>query len=295
MYAVAGGHARTTLLGPWQPSCQLMTRDNHKEKVRELYDRISPYTQELWGVHLHHGYWISGEETKETAQIQLIEHLVQAAGLGSGCRVLDVGCGYGGSSFYLAKNYGADVTGITISPVQVEMARKAAANDGLNVKFIEMDAEKMEFDEPFDVVWTIESVSHYPNKGRFFALAAQCLKPGATLALIDWFKKENLAPNEHKKFIQPIEKGMFVELDTMEDYAGMLGTRGFQVVSNEVLNKNCSKSWDLGLDILKNKSLWRIAAENGTQFVDFLRAFRAMRAGFASGSFVYGLMVAKRI
>jgi tocopherol O-methyltransferase len=272
-----------------------MTRYNDKEKVREFYDRISPYSHDLWGMHLHHGYWISGEETKERAQIQLIEHLARLADLAPGRKILDVGCGLGGSSIYLAKNYDADATGITISPIQVEMARKAAARDGVNAKFILMDAEKMEFDEPFDVVWSVESISHYPHRERFFASAAQCLKPGGTLAIIDWFKKEHLAQHEYKKFIQPIEKGMFVELDTMEDYAGFLGANGFQIAGNEVLNKNCSKTWDLGLDLLKNKSLWRIAAKNGRQFVDFLRAFRAMRAGFASGNFVYGLLIAKRI
>ncbi|HEV1994061.1 MAG TPA: class I SAM-dependent methyltransferase [Candidatus Acidoferrum sp.] len=272
-----------------------MTRYNDKQKVRQFYDRVSPYSQNLWGMHLHHGYWISGEETKEKAQIQLVEHLADLIGLGPGSKILDVGCGYGGSSIHLAKNYDADATGITISPIQVEMARKAAALDGVNAKFILMDAEKMEFDESFDVVWSVESISHYPHKEKFFASAAQCLKSGGTLAIIDWFKKEQLTQREYKKFIQPIEKGMLVELDAMEDYAVLLRTNGFHVVRDEVLSKNCSKTWDLCLDMLKNKALWRLAAENGSEFVDFLLAFRAMRAGFASGNFVYGLVIAKRI
>jgi tocopherol O-methyltransferase len=272
-----------------------MTRHNDKKKVRDFYDRVSPYSQELWGMHLHHGYWISGKETKEKAQIQLVEHLAQAAGLRRGGRILDVGCGFGGSTIYLGRNYEADATGITISPIQVEMARKEAAIDGVKAKFLLMDAEEMKFEEPFDVVWSIESISHYPQKGRFFASAAQCLKSQGTLAIIDWFKKEELTKREYEKFIQPIEKGMLVELDTMEDYTALVRSNGFQAVRSEVLNENCSKTWDLCLDMLKNKSLWRIAAENGSEFVSFLRAFRAMRAGFASGNFVYGLIVAKRI
>jgi tocopherol O-methyltransferase len=272
-----------------------MTRYNDKEKIRDLYDRVSPYTQDLWGMHLHHGYWMTGKETKESAQIQLVEHLARLASLAPGHKILDVGCGFGGSSIYLAKSYDADATGITISPVQVEMARKAAASDGVNAKFILMDAEKMKFDESFDVVWSVESISHYPHKESFFASAAQCLKPGGTLAVIDWFKKERLAQHEYKKFTQPIEKGMLVELDTMEDYAAILRPNGLQVTHREILNKHCSKTWDLCLDILKKKSLWRLAAQNGPMFVAFLRAFRAMRAGFASGNFVYGLLIAKRI
>ncbi len=272
-----------------------MTRYNDKERVRDHYDRASPYYQNLWGMHLHHGYWISGEETKEKAQIQLVEHLARVAGLGSGCRILDVGCGFGGSAIFLARNFEADATGITISPIQVEMARKAASAEDVNAKFILMDAEEMKFDERFDVVWSIESIAHYPHKERFFASAAQCLKSRGTLAITDWFKKERLTQREYQKFIQPIEKSMLVELDNIEDYTAFLRSNGFQVTHQEILNKNCAKTWDLCLDMLRNKALWRIAAENGSEFVDFLRGFRAMRAGFASGNFVYGLLIAKRI
>src|SRR5712691_7504351 len=127
-----------------------MTRYNDKEKVKDFYDRVSLHSQDLWGVHLHHGYWISGEETKESAQIQLVEHLAHLAGLRRGSKILDVGCGSGASSIYLARNYQADPTGITISPIQVEMARKAAAIEGVNAKFILMDAEEMKFEESFD-------------------------------------------------------------------------------------------------------------------------------------------------
>jgi SAM-dependent methyltransferase len=158
-----------------------------------------------------------------------------------------------------------------------------------------MDAEEMKFGETFDVVWSVESISHYPRKGKFFASAAQCLESGGTLAITDWFKKGRLTEREYGKFIRPIEKGMLVELDTMEDYAELLRSNGFQVVHSEILNKNCSKSWDLGLDILKNRALWQIAAEYGSEVINFLRAFRAMKAGFASGNFIYGLIVAKKI
>ena len=271
------------------------TRYNDKEKVRDHYDRTSPYYRELWGEHLHHGYWVSGEESKEQAQVQLVEHLAHLAALVPGRKILDVGCGFGASSIYLAKKYGAKATGITISPVQVEMARKAAASADVNAKFVLMDAEDMKFDQTFDVVWSIESISHYPQKQKFFASVAQCLESGGTLALTDWFKKEQLSEREHKKFIEPIEKGMLVELDTMQDYATFVKSNCMSVIYSEILNKNCAKTWDLCLDIVKKKELWQAAAENGSMFVDFLQAFSAIRAGFASGDFVYGLIVAKRL
>ena len=202
-----------------------------------------------------------------------------------------MGCGFGASGIYLAKKYGAKATEITTSPAQVEMARKAAAADGgVKAKFVLMDAEDMKFDQTFDVAWSIESISHYPQKQKFFASVAQCLESGGTLALTDWFKKEQLGEPEHKKFIEPIEKGMLVELDTMQDYATFVKSNCMRVIYSEILNKNRAKTWDLCLDIVKKKDLWQVAAENGSMFVDFLQAFSAMRAGFASGNFVYGLI-----
>jgi len=268
-------------------------RVNEKHKIIEHYDFASPYYRLLWGEHIHHGYWVRGDESKETAQIQLIEHLAQLANIKAGLRVLDIGCGFGGSSVYLAKKYGASVTGITISPVQVQMAKEAAAKTKVDASFLLMDAEEMQFAQPFDVLWSVESISHYQNPRQFFASAVKFLKPGGCFALTDWFQKEGLSAAEKKKFIEPIEKGMMVELRGMNDYSDFLVFSGLQVVHRQDLTLNCAKSWDIGMDIIKDRTFWTLAAKLGTGFVTYLKAFRAMRAGFATGNFVCGLFVAK--
>jgi tocopherol O-methyltransferase len=270
-----------------------MPRSNDKHKIIEHYDFVSPYYRSLWGEHLHHGYWIRGDESKEKAQVQLIEHLAQLANVKPGADILDIGCGFGASSLYLAKNYNAAATGITISPVQVEMATKEAAKEQLDAKFLEMDAEAMNFKKQFDVLWSVECISHLQNREGFFASTAKLLKPGGTFAIIDWFKKDNLTRAETKKFIAPIEKGMLVELQIMDDYEHFLTSNGLQIMHREILNKHCAKTWALCLDIIKDKAFWALAVKQGAEFVHYLQAFQAMRAGFASGNFVYGLFVAQ--
>ena len=272
-----------------------MIRHNDKEKVQEFYDFVSPFFQSFWGEHLHHGYWIHGDETRQMAQMQLVEHLAKTAKIRPGLQILDIGCGIGGSSIYLAKHYQATATGITISPIQVEMATQAAAEGGVNAKFRLMDAEAMKFDRLFDLVWSVESVSHYQEIPKFFTAVAKLLQPNGTLALIDWFKKENLDEKQYKKEILPIEKGMLVELGTIQDYQKMMRASGLEIFTSEVMNKNCEKTWKLGADIIKNKMLWKLAAKNGSMFVDFLRAFRAMKSGFSTGNFVYGLIIARKV
>lgn len=272
-----------------------MPRSNDKHKIVEHYDMVSPYYRALWGEHLHHGYWIRGDESKEKAQIQLIEHLAQLANVKPGADILDIGCGFGASGLYLAKHYNAVVTGITISAVQVDMAIQAAAKEQVDAKFLLMDAEAMDFQKQFDVLWSIESISHYQDRQGFFASAAKLLRPGGSFAVIDWFKKENLTPTETRKYIEPIEKGMFVELQEMAQYEEFLMANGLQITRQEILNENCAKTWDLGVDIIKDKRFWALAAKLGKHFVSYLKTFQAMRAGFASGNFVYGLLVATAI
>jgi tocopherol O-methyltransferase len=270
-----------------------MPRSNDQHKIVEHYDLISPYYRSLWGEHLHHGYWIRGDESKEKAQIQLIEHLAQLAGIKPGSDILDIGCGFGATSLYLAKNYNAAATGINNSPVQVQMAIKAAAGQQLDAKFLLMDAQAMSFQKQFDVLWSVESISHYQHLKEFFASAAKLLKPGGVFAITDWFKKENLTLAETRKLIDPIDKGMMVELQTMDDYEHFLTSSDLQIVHREILNKNCAKTWDLALDIIRDKAFWELAAKLGTEFVSFLKAFRAMRDGIASGNVAYGLFVAR--
>jgi tocopherol O-methyltransferase len=267
---------------------------NDKQTIRKHYDVVSPYYQSLWGEHIHHGYWIRGDETKEQAQLQLIEHLAQIAGIPPGCTILDSGCGFGSTAIYLAKKFGAKVTGITISPVQVEMANRAARLERADAKFLLMDAEDMKFDQKFDLIWSTESVSHYQDVPKFFASAARFLKPAGILAITDWFKKERLKAAENKKFIHPIEKSMMVELHTMREYEEWMRANGLNVAAQEILNAKCAKTWDVCLEIIKKREFWGLAAKKGAEFVRFLRGFSAMRAGFASGNFVYGLLVAKK-
>jgi tocopherol O-methyltransferase len=271
-----------------------MTRSNDKSKIVEHYEIVSQYYKSLWGDHIHHGYWVHGNETKEQAQELLIEHLAGLAGIKPGSRLLDIGCGFGGSSLFLARTMGVSAVGITISPVQVRMANEAAAQQGLDAHFNLMDAEEPHFDECFDVLWSVESISHYHNRSRFFGRALPYLKAGGTFALTDWFKRPGLSDRETRRFIRPIERSMFVELDTMNDYQNYLEASSCQIVHREILNEHCARSWDVGLDIIKEKAFWKVAMLHGPDFVKNLRGFQAMRDGFASGSFVYGLFVAKQ-
>lgn len=271
-----------------------MPNYNNRQKIIEHYDLASPYYRELWGEHLHHGYWTTGSESKEEAQLALTIHLAEAAQIRAGTSILDVGCGFGGSSIYLTTNYQAAVTGITISATQAAMAQQAAERASVAARFLVMDADTITLPDKFDVVWCIEAISHFANKAGFFTQTAALLKPAGTLALIDWFKQEHLSAAQHQADIAPIERGMLVELKTISEYSEMIRASGLGIIRTSDLTAHCARTWDITVNLIKNPTLWRLAHSQSVEFVRFLRSFKSMRRGFASGSFVYGMIIARK-
>jgi len=102
-----------------------------------------------------------------------------------GARILDAGCGIGGSAIWLARTFGAFVTGITPVESQVERARRIAGELGVadRVQFMEQDYTCTTFpDASFDVVWAMESVCHAADKGPSIGKPGVCCGLVAALA-----------------------------------------------------------------------------------------------------------------
>ena len=151
--------------------------------------------ERLWGEHIHLGFYPSGKKNFDfrKAKVQFVHELVKWSGLDKlpkGSRILDVGCGIGGSSRILAKYYGFNVTGITISPAQVKRARELTPF-GLNCNFQIMDAMDLEFEDgSFDGVWSVEAGAHMYDKTKFADEMLRTLRPGGYLALADWNSRD---------------------------------------------------------------------------------------------------------
>ena len=114
--------------------------------------------------------------------------LARAAGLDATKRVLDVGCGVGGTSRCLAKEFGCHVTGIDLTDEYCRAASMLSARIGLAhlVDFRQGDATELPFnDQAFDVVWTEHAAMNIPDKTRLYKEMHRVLKPGGNLAIYD--------------------------------------------------------------------------------------------------------------
>jgi SAM-dependent methyltransferase len=116
--------------------------------------------------------------------------LAARARLSPGLRVLDVGCGLGGSARYLAGEHGCRVTGIDLTHEYVEAATALARLVGLDslVEFRRSGALELPFaDGAFDVVWTEHVQMNVADKRAFYRELARVLAPGGRLAFHDVF------------------------------------------------------------------------------------------------------------
>ena len=151
--------------------------------------------ERLWGEHIHLGFYPKGKNNIDfrKAKVQFVHELVSWSGLNKlprGSRILDVGCGIGGSSRILAKYYGFNVTGITISPAQVKRAKELTPKE-LNCNFQVMDALNLSFNEgTFDGIWSVEAGAHMNDKTKFADEMLRTLRPGGYLAIADWNSRD---------------------------------------------------------------------------------------------------------
>ena len=156
-----------------------------KSSIRSHYQLGTLFYRLLWGPHIHHGLW-SGDESASVAQCQLTDTLADLAEIKSSDKLVDIGCGMGGSSIRLAKLRGVDATGVTLSPVQARWAAMSSRFKRVSsqTRFMAQDAETVEFNaESFDIVWSVECTEHLFDKPEFFRRAAQWLRPGGRMAI----------------------------------------------------------------------------------------------------------------
>ena len=190
------------------------SQPNDKQKIIKHYDVISPYYRSLWGEHIHHGYWIWGDESKEKAQLRLIEHLPQSRQCEAAFRC---------SRYWLRHRCQQPPSGQNVS--RERNWNNDFRSSGGNSKESRSGRARRQSEIPVDGRRGNdfpESVRSSLVCGIHFALRAArgvfrlCCEVAEARRKrwqsSSWFKKDNLTPFQIRKFIDPIEKGMLAKL-----------------------------------------------------------------------------------
>jgi cyclopropane fatty-acyl-phospholipid synthase-like methyltransferase len=210
-----------------EPQLGRATRQDLR-RIREYYEQTWHDYRFLWlspsNYAIHFGYWDRFTRSHADALLGLNAALASWIGIRPGARILDAGCGVGGSSIWLARRFGAVVVGITPVASQVHRARRIAVEQGVadQVWFAEEDYTHTSFaDASFDVIWAVESVCHAVDKQAFYREAHRLLRPGGRLGMVEYMRVARPLPDDGEALLQNWLSGWAIpDLATAEEHRG---------------------------------------------------------------------------
>lgn len=213
---------------------------NAKERVIKYYNDCTWEYRFGWAtdsLSIHYGFWDSDIKKHSESLIKMNQFLADKVKIKSKDKVLDTGCGIGGSSIWIAKNFGANVIGINICQKQIDLARNFARERGVEnlVKFYNRDFADTKFPkESFNVVWAIESVCYAKSKKDFLSEAWRILKRGGRIIIADGFQKKERFSDSEQKIVNELFKGWavpnFPKIKEFENYLKFLRFKNIEFI-----------------------------------------------------------------
>ena len=283
--------------------------NNLDRNIREFYDASSGLWEQIWGEHMHHGYYGRNGNYKldrRQAQIELVEELLRWSDCNNNNppeNAIDVGCGIGGSTLHLAQKFGCNATGITLSPVQASRAKERAQEAGLDnkVKFEVANALDMPFaDNSFDLVWSLESGEHMPDKEKFIAECYRVLKPGGKMIFATWCHREtdSLAGDLTKSEVAHLKEIYRVYclpyVISLSEYREIATECGFTNIKADDWSTAVAPFWNVVIDSAITPQAIVGLVKAGWQTIQGALSLNLMSRGYDRGLIRFGLISATK-
>jgi cyclopropane fatty-acyl-phospholipid synthase-like methyltransferase len=212
--------------------------------IARYYDSNTRYFQ-AWGgsgdvAAIHRAIYAPGVTSADAAFNYLNRCVGEAIHpcIDNGGQVLDLGCGVGGTTTWLARTMAVNVTGITISPIQQKLAIERAQQIGVQplCRFIEADFEKLPELPLMDAAFAIESFVHAHSADSFFAMACAKLRKGGRLVICDDFLSPDLPP-QAAFWIRRFKFGWYLnQLHTLQIVITTAEKHGFELIGTTDLS-----------------------------------------------------------
>ncbi|WP_053404702.1 cyclopropane-fatty-acyl-phospholipid synthase family protein [Persicobacter sp. CCB-QB2] len=208
-----------------------------KQEIATAYDQSEWLYKLVWGLgkewSMNYGYWEADTQTIRQAIINLRTKIAERLQLNSSAHLLDAGCGYGGTAVWLAQKYGCRITGITLSPRQIEKAKQLALEHEVAhlCRFELGDYHHLAFpDQHFTHYLALESAFHIQDKAKFLREAARVLCPGGRMVISDYWGKTD----GREALLKQWFTGYHIqELCKVEDFSHQLKNWDFRALSWE--------------------------------------------------------------
>ncbi|WP_330328411.1 methyltransferase domain-containing protein [Streptomyces sp. NBC_00536] len=225
------------------------------DPVRLYYSRKTDEILQKYGpgprVHFHVGLYPDGPPAPATlaqstlkqrlvdAQERIVGHAARSWGAYDSPprRVLDIGCGLGGTSLYWAQEHRSSVTGLTIAAEHVPLVRRFARQAGVGDRVRPLLADVHDLDDvrAYDAAYANES-SGYTDRARLFEVVARALEPGGWFGIQEHF----LCDTAYSDFLDGYYR---TRLATRKDYLVAAEAAGFELVQDEDVTDSVAEFW----------------------------------------------------
>ncbi|SRR5258706_7591731 len=220
------------------------------DEIRAYYAETGFDYRALWlndrNRALHFGYQTDASTTHSESLANSNRILADLAGIRRGDRVLDAGCGLGGTSLWLASERSARTVGIALGADQVRSADAEARRRSLSAsaRFLVADFTALPFPKnSFDVVWAQESLCHGNDKGKFFHEAARVLAPNGRVVVADFMlKRPKVSRTDRALLVEWYDGWRMPGLWTAAQHAGAASAAGLMDVSIRDVTANTRAS-----------------------------------------------------
>lgn len=200
------------------------------ETARDYYNSgdADAFYSTIWGGEdIHIGIYRSEGEPIFDASRRTVERMAaRLDGLGEGCRILDIGAGYGGAARFLAGNHGCHVVALNLSEIENERNLELNRACGLDhlIDVVDASFEDIPYpDDSFDFVWSQDAILHSGERSRVVEEVARVLKYEGEFVFTDPMQTDDCPDG----VLEPILER--IHLDS-------LGSPGFYRESAERLN-----------------------------------------------------------
>lgn len=248
------------------------------QQYAEIDDRIS----DPRFVFINHGFveldgadnfaWVKPGDEPWRYSLNLVRQIVRGVPV-DGARLLDVGCGRGGTcSYFIRYHAPAEVVGVDLIPGHVDFC--SATHRAPNLRFLQADAQSLPFeDASFDVVTNIESSHCYPRLDAFFSEVRRVLRPGGVFCYTD-----NLAAGRVE-----------ARTDRLRSYGDV---RWMRIITAEVVEalQQCREPF-----LALVKDMTREAGDNAPFVEQFARSILQCRNSYTAGALDYAIWQVVRV
>jgi 27-O-demethylrifamycin SV methyltransferase len=262
------------------------------------YDHVHRAWQLIMGEEFHYGLFATPDTSLECATEALTRSMLDRARVGSGDRVLDVGCGTGRQACDIVAGRAASVLGITTSASGVAAATSLATGRGLaGAAFEERDGtDNLLDDGTFDVVWVLESSHLMRDKAALLRECARVLAPGGRLVLCDIVRKRDIPFLEvrarREDFARLRRAFGDAHMVPLEQYRATLTGFGMTITDASDISSPTLPTfaaWRDNVDIHED-ALRRLLGDEGV--TDFVESTHILEAFWKDETLGYGILAA---